>query len=207
MRGDRDDRARRDRPEFGSSAPMHCCWKEGRPVPADKWFTWSVHFDGSRQEHDVVGLPDRRLRRCAAVAAVKARGFRTVINCTLFDNAKPERVAAFFDDVMAMGLDGILSRATRTARARPAAFPQSPQDGGAVPRRLRRQARRSGQFEPVIHVPGLPGRQSNSIAPRRRSTRTYSAGSGPAICSARAIQDVQAADGRDRLDGYRHRRL
>ena len=36
-----------------------------------------------------------------------ARGFRTVINCTLFDNAKPERVAGFFDDVMAMGVDGI----------------------------------------------------------------------------------------------------
>ena len=73
-----------------------------------KWFTWSVHLDGSREEHDVsvcqTGVYDRAV---AAIAAVKARGFRTVINCTLFDNAKPERVAAFFDDVMAMGLDGI----------------------------------------------------------------------------------------------------
>ena len=73
-----------------------------------KWFTWSVHLDGSREEHDVsvcqTGVYDRAV---AAIAAVKARGFRTVINCTLFDGAKPERVAAFFDDVMAMGLDGI----------------------------------------------------------------------------------------------------
>ncbi len=29
------------------------------------------------------------------------------INCTLFNNADPERMARFFDDVMAMGVDGI----------------------------------------------------------------------------------------------------
>jgi hopanoid biosynthesis associated radical SAM protein HpnH len=46
-------------------------------------------------------------RAVAAIAASKARGFRTIINATLFDTAKPERVASFFDDVMAMGVDGI----------------------------------------------------------------------------------------------------
>ena len=35
------------------------------------------------------------------------RGFRVNINCTLFDGAEPERVARFFDRVMAMGVDGI----------------------------------------------------------------------------------------------------
>ncbi len=29
------------------------------------------------------------------------------INCTLFDGADPERTAAFFDEMMAMGVDGI----------------------------------------------------------------------------------------------------
>jgi hopanoid biosynthesis associated radical SAM protein HpnH len=43
----------------------------------------------------------------AAIKEAKRRGFRTQINCTLFNTAKPEKVAAFFDDVTAMGIDGI----------------------------------------------------------------------------------------------------
>jgi hopanoid biosynthesis associated radical SAM protein HpnH len=73
-----------------------------------KWFSWSVHLDGSREEHDISvcqdGVYDRAV---AAIAAAKRAGFRTIINATLFDTAKPERVANFFDDVMAMGVDGI----------------------------------------------------------------------------------------------------
>jgi hopanoid biosynthesis associated radical SAM protein HpnH len=73
-----------------------------------KWFSWSVHLDGSREEHDISvcqdGVYDRAV---AAIGAAKQAGFRTIINCTLFDTAKPERVAGFFDDVMAMGVDGI----------------------------------------------------------------------------------------------------
>jgi hopanoid biosynthesis associated radical SAM protein HpnH len=73
-----------------------------------KWFSWSVHLDGGRTEHDISvcqdGVYDRAV---AAIAESKRRGFRTIINATLFNNAQPEKVAAFFDDVMAMGVDGI----------------------------------------------------------------------------------------------------
>ncbi|MBN8929086.1 MAG: hopanoid biosynthesis associated radical SAM protein HpnH [Rhodospirillales bacterium 69-11] len=73
-----------------------------------KWFTWSVHLDGSREEHDIsvcqTGVYDRAV---AAIGAAKQRGFRTIINATLFNTAEPEKVATFFDDVMAMGVDGI----------------------------------------------------------------------------------------------------
>ena len=73
-----------------------------------KWFSWSVHLDGGRTEHDISvcqdGVYDRAV---AAIAELKRRGFRTIINATLFNNAEPEKVAAFFDDVMAMGVDGI----------------------------------------------------------------------------------------------------
>jgi hopanoid biosynthesis associated radical SAM protein HpnH len=73
-----------------------------------KWFSWSVHLDGGRKEHDISvcqdGVYDRAV---AAIAESKRRGFRTIINATLFNNAEPENVAAFFDDVMAMGVDGI----------------------------------------------------------------------------------------------------
>src|SRR5689334_12353569 len=73
-----------------------------------KWFSWSVHLDGLREEHDVSvcqdGVYDRAVE---AIATAKRAGFRTIINATLFDTAQPERVAAFFDEVMAMGVDGI----------------------------------------------------------------------------------------------------
>jgi len=73
-----------------------------------KWFTWSVHLDGDREEHDKsvcqAGVYDRAV---AAIARAKQAGFRTIINATLFSNAEPERTARFFDDVMAMGVDGI----------------------------------------------------------------------------------------------------
>ena len=73
-----------------------------------KWFSWSVHLDGGREEHDIsvcqTGVYDRAV---AAIKEAKRRGFRTIINSTLFNNAKPEKVASFFDDVMAMGVDGI----------------------------------------------------------------------------------------------------
>ena len=73
-----------------------------------KWFSWSVHLDGGREEHDIsvcqTGVYDRAV---AAIKEAKRRGFRTIINSTLFNNAEPKKVAAFFDDVMAMGVDGI----------------------------------------------------------------------------------------------------
>ena len=37
----------------------------------------------------------------------RRKGFRTQINTTLFNDADPERTAKFFDEVMALGLDGI----------------------------------------------------------------------------------------------------
>jgi len=73
-----------------------------------KWFTWSVHLDGDQEEHDrsvcQTGVYDRAV---AAIGRAKQAGFRTIINATLFSNAEPERTARFFDDVMAMGVDGI----------------------------------------------------------------------------------------------------
>jgi hopanoid biosynthesis associated radical SAM protein HpnH len=72
------------------------------------FFTWSVHLDGNRADHDHAVCQDGVFDRAtAATRAAKARGFRVNINCTLFDGAVPERVAAFFDEVTALGIDGI----------------------------------------------------------------------------------------------------
>jgi hopanoid biosynthesis associated radical SAM protein HpnH len=79
--------------------------KDYQPSP---YFVWSVHLDGDRDDHDKsvcqAGTYDRAV---AAIKAAKAKGFRCNINCTLFNNADPERMAKFFDAVMAMGVDGI----------------------------------------------------------------------------------------------------
>jgi hopanoid biosynthesis associated radical SAM protein HpnH len=72
------------------------------------FFSWSVHLDGNRDDHDKSVCQDGVYDRCvSAIAKVKAAGFRCIINATLFNNADPERMARFFDDVMEMGVDGI----------------------------------------------------------------------------------------------------
>jgi len=74
------------------------------------YFSWDVHLDGDKQMHDWAvsqeGVFDRAVK---AIKAAKSRGFRLSINCTLFDGADPERVAKFFDDAMALGIDGIMT--------------------------------------------------------------------------------------------------
>ncbi|MBV8915225.1 MAG: adenosyl-hopene transferase HpnH [Acetobacteraceae bacterium] len=74
------------------------------------YFSWDVHLDGDRDMHawavSQVGVYDRAV---AAIRKAKERGFRVSINCTLFDGAEPERVARFFDEAMAMGVDGIMT--------------------------------------------------------------------------------------------------
>ena len=76
-----------------------------KPSP---YFVWSVHLDGDRQMHDKSVCQDGVYDRAVtAIAAAKAKGFRVNINCTLFNDAKPEQVANFFDSVMAAGVDGI----------------------------------------------------------------------------------------------------
>ena len=76
-----------------------------KPSP---YFVWSVHLDGDEEMHDrSVCEPGVYDRAVAAIKEAKARGFRVNINCTLFNDADPERVARFFDSVKAMGVDGI----------------------------------------------------------------------------------------------------
>jgi hopanoid biosynthesis associated radical SAM protein HpnH len=71
-------------------------------------FNWSVHLDGDKEMHDKSvcrkGVYEKAV---TAIKNAKAKGFRVNINCTLFNDAEPERVARFFDDVKALGIDGI----------------------------------------------------------------------------------------------------
>jgi hopanoid biosynthesis associated radical SAM protein HpnH len=72
------------------------------------FFVWSVHLDGDKTMHDrsvcQSGVYERAV---SAIRAAKRRGFRVNINCTLFNNADPASVAAFFDSTKELGIDGI----------------------------------------------------------------------------------------------------
>ena len=76
-----------------------------KPSP---FFVWSVHLDGDDDMHDrAVCQPGVYARATAAIREAKAHGFRVNINCTLFNDADPERVARFFDTARELGVDGI----------------------------------------------------------------------------------------------------
>jgi len=71
--------------------------------------TFSVHLDGQREEHDLAVC--REGGYDIAVDAVKEalrRGFRVTTNTTLFDGANPKSVRAFFDEMMDLGVEGMM---------------------------------------------------------------------------------------------------
>lgn len=73
-----------------------------------KYLTFSVHMDGLKDEHDLAVCRDGVYD--VAVKAIKAavnRGHRVTTNTTLFDDANPERVRTFFDEMMALGVEGM----------------------------------------------------------------------------------------------------
>jgi hopanoid biosynthesis associated radical SAM protein HpnH len=74
-----------------------------------KYLTFSIHMDGMRDEHDLAvcrdGVYDVAVK---AIKAALARGFRVTTNTTLFDDANPERVRTFFDQMMALGVEGMM---------------------------------------------------------------------------------------------------
>jgi hopanoid biosynthesis associated radical SAM protein HpnH len=74
-----------------------------------KYFSFSVHLDGSKAEHDAAVCRDGVYE--TAVDAIKEalkRGFRVTTNTTLFEGADPEHVRQFFDEAMHLGVEGMM---------------------------------------------------------------------------------------------------
>jgi len=71
------------------------------------YFTFSIHLDGDRGQHDKSVCQDGVYDKClSAIRAAKAKGFRVNANATLFDGVDAERMAKFFDDCMGdIGID------------------------------------------------------------------------------------------------------
>jgi len=74
-----------------------------------KYLTFSIHMDGLETEHDEAVCRDGVYKK--AVEGIKeavSRGFRVTTNTTLFDGAQPERVRLFFDEMMKLGVEGMM---------------------------------------------------------------------------------------------------
>jgi len=74
-----------------------------------KYLTFSVHMDGQREHHDFSvcreGGYDLALE---GIKEALKRGFRVTTNTTLFDGADPSSVRAFFDEMMELGVEGMM---------------------------------------------------------------------------------------------------
>ncbi|MBX7146770.1 MAG: adenosyl-hopene transferase HpnH [Alphaproteobacteria bacterium] len=76
-----------------------------KPSP---YLTFSIHLDGLKEEHDKSVCQDGVFDKCvSAIKLAKDKGFRVNVNCTLFNNAQPDRVTAFFDWCRDNKVDGI----------------------------------------------------------------------------------------------------
>jgi hopanoid biosynthesis associated radical SAM protein HpnH len=74
-----------------------------------KYLSFSVHMDGPREEHDEAVCRDGIYDVAAdAIREAVRRGFRVTTNSTLFDGANPLRMRQFFDDMMDLGVEGMM---------------------------------------------------------------------------------------------------
>jgi len=74
-----------------------------------KYLTFSVHMDGQKEHHDFSVCREGGYE--LAVEGIKEavkRGFRVTTNTTLFDGADAKSVRAFFDEMMDLGVEGMM---------------------------------------------------------------------------------------------------
>ena len=74
------------------------------------YFTWSIHLDGDQQMHDKAvdqdGTYDIAIE---AIKLAKAKGFRVQVNCTVFNDASPDRLAGFLDHMTSLDVEVTIS--------------------------------------------------------------------------------------------------
>jgi hopanoid biosynthesis associated radical SAM protein HpnH len=74
-----------------------------------KYLTFSVHLDGQKEHHDFSVCREGGYELAVeGVREALKRGFRVTTNTTLFDGADPNSVRAFFDEMMALGVEGMM---------------------------------------------------------------------------------------------------
>ena len=82
--------------------------KIGQFTPS-KYLTFSVHMDGQKEHHDLSVCKEGGYE--IAVEGIKEavkRGFRVTTNATFFDGADPQSLRDFFDEMMHLGVEGMM---------------------------------------------------------------------------------------------------
>ena len=74
-----------------------------------KYLTFSVHLDGQKEHHDFSVCREGGYELAVeGIREAVERGFRVTTNTTLFDGADPKSVRAFFDEMMELGVEGMM---------------------------------------------------------------------------------------------------
>lgn len=74
-----------------------------------KYLSFSVHMDGSEDNHDFAVCREGTFEKAiAGIRLAVDRGFRVTTNTTLFDGADPNAVRDFFDEMMEVGVEGMM---------------------------------------------------------------------------------------------------
>ncbi|MEN6464213.1 MAG: adenosyl-hopene transferase HpnH [Syntrophaceae bacterium] len=84
---------------------LKSCLGDYEPSP---YLTFSVHLDGHREIHDgLAGRPGVFDSAVEAVRLLKKKGFRFIVNCTIYNRMDAQSIAAFFDYINSLGAEGI----------------------------------------------------------------------------------------------------
>ena len=74
-----------------------------------KYLSFSVHMDGQEEHHDFAVCREGTFEKAiAGIRLAVDRGFRVTTNTTLFDGADPNAVRGFFDEMMEVGVEGMM---------------------------------------------------------------------------------------------------
>lgn len=139
---------------------------EYEPSP---YLTFSIHLDGREARHDEsVCQKGVHARAVKAIRSAVQRGFRVTVNCTLFDGEAADEVAAFFDEAMELGVEGITVSPGYS-------YERAPRQDVFIPRRkskqLFREVFRAGQDKDwrfnhsSLYLDFLAGNQSYQCTP------------------------------------------
>jgi hopanoid biosynthesis associated radical SAM protein HpnH len=74
-----------------------------------KYLSFSVHVDGLREDHDLAVCREGGYDLAIdGIREALKRGFRVTTNTTLFDGADAQHVREFFDEMMELGVEGMM---------------------------------------------------------------------------------------------------
>ena len=74
-----------------------------------KYFSFVVHMDGQREHHDFAVCREGTYDKAVdGIREALQRGFRLTTNTTLFDGADAKSVREFFDEMMDLGVEGMM---------------------------------------------------------------------------------------------------